>query len=300
MSSVPVEFYSKLKSVYNSAKESGSLVFSESTTEYKASNSFPYVITVVPHLKKKPSSELTSSENLEKEFNPFNPPDPSLVVLSDYSSNYAVVLNKFPIIPNHFLMITHIPFSQSLPLPPDDLLAAFELLRAANSQSGQRHLGFFNCGPSSGASVNHRHIQFLTVPTESQYRPFPDLIRDHQSMTADVKFEHIVVRLSDEVTLDAAYAKILARLLTVFKNLRMEGLQCDKSYNFIFTEEWAVGIPRSNKASDSGIGINGVGVVGMMLAKGADEVQKIDGHAEDIILDVGYPKSELQEGEYDY
>jgi ATP adenylyltransferase len=83
------------------------------------------------------------------------------------------VLNRFPIIANHFILAT-VPFKpQDEPLDADDLAATHACLRAweeedagpgggdAGGAAPRRLIAFFNMGPASGASQPHRHVQFL-------------------------------------------------------------------------------------------------------------------------------------------
>jgi sulfate adenylyltransferase (ADP) / ATP adenylyltransferase len=82
---------------------------------------------------------------------------------------HYLVLNKFPVIANHFILATR-PFApQTDLLEPADLGATLSCLRswsasAANGGSRKGRLfAFFNSGPESGASQAHRHVQFVPV-----------------------------------------------------------------------------------------------------------------------------------------
>jgi ATP adenylyltransferase len=76
--------------------------------------------------------------------------------------NYNLVLNKFPIIPDHFILATKSFKEQTGLLEEEDLGAAYACLRAYKD-NGKDLYGFFNSGEFSGASQAHRHIQFLPV-----------------------------------------------------------------------------------------------------------------------------------------
>jgi ATP adenylyltransferase len=93
----------------------------------------------------------------------------------DRPPSHVIVLNRFPIIANHFILAT-VPFKpQDEPLDADDLAATYACLRAweeeqdgasDDEEEGQprgkrRLIAFFNMGPLSGASQPHRHVQFL-------------------------------------------------------------------------------------------------------------------------------------------
>lgn len=75
-----------------------------------------------------------------------------------------LVLNKFPIIPNHFILATTEFKEQTDPLEASDLEASLALLEAWQQASSEKKLfAFFNSGKHSGASQRHRHVQFLPI-----------------------------------------------------------------------------------------------------------------------------------------
>jgi ATP adenylyltransferase len=76
------------------------------------------------------------------------------------------VLNKFPIIAEHFIIATKSNKKQTYVLEQDDLEATYACLKAWHDGTGskQRRLfAFFNSGDHSGASQPHRHLQFLPI-----------------------------------------------------------------------------------------------------------------------------------------
>lgn len=78
------------------------------------------------------------------------------------------MLNKFPIIRNHFILATKEWKSQSDLLEKGDLEACYTCIKAwddngDNGEGNGRLFAFFNSGPESGASQPHRHIQFLPI-----------------------------------------------------------------------------------------------------------------------------------------
>lgn len=85
---------------------------------------------------------------------------------------HVLVLNKFPVIPRHFILATKGFKKQTDLLERDDLEVAFACIQAWNStrqdqqdemQSEKKLFAFFNSGAESGASQPHRHLQFLPV-----------------------------------------------------------------------------------------------------------------------------------------
>lgn len=336
---VPSTFFETLTSTYEAAVKSGDLIFTPTSTQIESIDDINYVYSVIPTLKEKPNAikekakKEVEEESKEKEvsdskpFDPFDPPSPPLTVLPSYAEDYAVVLNKFAVVPRHFILITKKQEPQAAPLRPADLAAAFHLLRAANKQSSKRHIGFFNCGLNSGASVDHRHIQFLQLP--DNFEPWPDHIaKKHRAQYKDGErplvnsktpfFSHFLVPIDtqdSELEIDDhlgfRYSTLLSRILTTLRNAApietSSSTGNQVSYNLVFTEEWMLAVPRTAPDfidSDAGIslGINAVGVVGLLLAKGDGELNYIKEKGPiPIIQGVSLPSQDRNEDvDYDY
>lgn len=73
------------------------------------------------------------------------------------------MLNKFPVIAEHFIIATKANKPQTHVLEQDDLEATHACLRAWHADGRKRLFAFFNSGEHSGASQPHRHVQFLPV-----------------------------------------------------------------------------------------------------------------------------------------
>lgn len=314
---VPENFYSKLSDVYDTAVASRELFYMESTSKILIVNGINYSLAIAPSLESKPTPATDSDskeskpepEDLEKPFDPFDPPHPVLTVLEKFNEDYAVVLNKFAVVPRHFLLVTRDFVPQESPLRPQDLEASLQLLKAANKQSGKRHIGFFNCGINSGASVTHKHIQFLTLP--EGFKPFPDDVikskygRDYEAgqrplSNDSLSFAHFIVPLhevEDGDDLGFRYSTLLSRTLTTLRQHNAKPI----SYNFLFTEEWFMAVPRRAAESKEGFSINAVGAIGMLLVKNDEEFKRIEELSpESILEEVGLPSHDEDDIEYDY
>jgi ATP adenylyltransferase len=162
---------------------------------------------------------------------------------------HVIVLNRFPIIANHFILAT-MPFKpQDAPLDADDLAATHASIRAWEEQSGvadeaaeeggpprkPRLIAFFNMGPLSGASQPHRHVQFLPeedvragMPADDDgasppWRPLIDMLAGaettatgaaagHEAVAPPfVHFREALPRDASPAALHGAYARLLAR-----------------------------------------------------------------------------------------
>jgi ATP adenylyltransferase len=83
-------------------------------------------------------------------------------LITEWAPSHNLVLNKFAINANHFILATKEWKEQTHLLEPDDLGATFECIKAYQDD-GEDLFAFFNSGEHSGASQPHRHIQFLPV-----------------------------------------------------------------------------------------------------------------------------------------
>ncbi|KAF2031284.1 Ap4A phosphorylase-like protein II [Setomelanomma holmii] len=155
---------------FNSAKASSSLLFSPTEVAIiRTSSGVPFQLRYCPSLAKKPTPNKDEGTP-KKKIDPFDKPPPALHV-TDIPGNkpsHLLVLNKFPIIAEHFILATKLNKRQTNVLERDDLEVTYACLEAweAEQDSQQRRLyAFFNSGEHSGASQPHRHLQFL--PLES-------------------------------------------------------------------------------------------------------------------------------------
>jgi ATP adenylyltransferase len=103
----------------------------------------------------------------KQKIDPFDNPPPALHVADVPAADptHLIVVNKFPIIKEHFILATKKNKKQTHFLEQDDLEATYACLRKwAEASGGEQQLfAFFNSGDHSGASQPHRHLQFLPV-----------------------------------------------------------------------------------------------------------------------------------------
>lgn len=117
-----------------------------------------------PTLAKKPTPK-EDDATPKKKIDPFENPPPALHVADIPTSNpsHLLVLNKFPIIAEHFILATKANKKQTHLLEQDDLEATYACLKAWRDGTESKLFAFFNSGAHSGASQPHRHLQFLPV-----------------------------------------------------------------------------------------------------------------------------------------
>lgn len=102
----------------------------------------------------------------KKPFDPFENPPPALKI-TDLGPAHFLVLNKFAVVPEHFILATAAFKQQTDVLEADDLACTLACIDAYEGQQegggGGGLFAFFNGGEHSGASQPHRHIQLLPV-----------------------------------------------------------------------------------------------------------------------------------------
>ncbi|KAL5336732.1 HIT-like domain-containing protein [Aspergillus crustosus] len=176
---------------FNAAKDAGHLIFSQTHLEILRPGGVPYQLRYCPALANKPTGKPKPDEaSAEKRFDPFENPSPDLVIAHIPKENptHFLVLNKFPVIPNHFILATTNWREQTDILDKEDLAAVYACIIAwgdENQQDGskpRRLFAFFNSGYESGASQPHRHLQFIPVEAMAQddetgtWRPLIDTV----------------------------------------------------------------------------------------------------------------------------
>ncbi|KAJ5218179.1 ATP adenylyltransferase C-terminal [Penicillium cinerascens] len=156
---------------FKAAKEGGHLVFSP--TQLSIINAgIPYQLRYCPALAKKPNGLKPTGSKTPKP-DPFENPSPDLLIATFPPSNptHALVLNKFPVIPNHFILSTTALKSQTDLLELSDLEATYACISSWSQNHNGRLFAFFNSGDDSGASQPHRHLQFLPVEAMADQNP---------------------------------------------------------------------------------------------------------------------------------
>lgn len=120
-----------------------------------------------PALAAKPKEKVPDWSKPKSKADPFAKPGPELFIsdVPKEEPSHSLVLNKFPVIPNHFIIATKANLPQTDILEEADLSATYACINAWEEASGDdedgRLFAFFNSGDHSGASQVHRHLQFL-------------------------------------------------------------------------------------------------------------------------------------------
>ncbi|KAI9873920.1 MAG: bifunctional AP-4-A phosphorylase/ADP sulfurylase, partial [Pleopsidium flavum] len=179
-----------VKQKYDAAKAAQSLIFSSTDLALVRVAGLPFQLRYCPALSQKPVQNDHSSERspLSEKPDPFAEPSSDLLItqIPKEESSHILVLNKYPVISQHFILATKAFKEQTDLLEECDLTTAFNCLKAwascPNQSSVPKKLfAFFNSGLHSGASQPHRHIQFLPVEKmeDAQAAAGWSLLSDH-------------------------------------------------------------------------------------------------------------------------
>ncbi|KAI6365237.1 hypothetical protein MCOR21_001381 [Pyricularia oryzae] len=155
-----------VRSTFARAKASGDVNFYPTQAAVLHVNSIPFQLRFSPSLANKPKPPKPTNPDGggggTKPFDPFADPPAALVVSKLEPPAHYLVLNKFAIVPEHFILATTAFAAQTDLLDAADLAAARACVDAYGEADGGLFV-FFNCGEHSGASQAHRHLQLLPV-----------------------------------------------------------------------------------------------------------------------------------------
>lgn len=295
-----------IQSKYTEAYDNKALSFSDGDTSIQCNseNGMMYWIRYVPTLLTKPERGDTPANS-----DPLGEHEPELLVLQNMDiieREYKLVLNKFPIMPNHSLLITNAYRHQNGMLTPSDLIKCYTLLEQVDT-STERHFIIFNCGPESGSSQNHKHLQLLQFV--DGFIPFQDkLCNDVEPFLPSAKlaplqdrfvsFAHFVVPLPDAPTEDylmTCYVSLFQHMLTFANNNNNNKNEPPVSYNFILTRDWLCLVPRSSiRARSLPVGFNSLGYIGLVIIKEEGTLLKVKENPDIIdtlLLECGFPNA---------
>ncbi|PWN48619.1 hypothetical protein IE53DRAFT_363747 [Violaceomyces palustris] len=168
---------------YSLAIDSGDAFYYPSTItkieDHTSGSKIVWQIRTVPALLKKPKAEEgeqakpASGDDSKNKAAPQSRQNPTDVFAPPYVPNlhvkdlddHVVLLNKFCVVPEHFLLVTKEFQPQQSPPPPSSLALVYRIINSHRSRNGESELlGFYNCGQLSGASQPHRHFQFIQLP----------------------------------------------------------------------------------------------------------------------------------------
>jgi len=226
--------------------------------------------------------------------NPFLPHDPDQVV-APINATHRCLFNRFPSLENQLLLVTRRAEHQHHGLTEADIDALRIGLGAVDG------LVYYNRGPHSGASQDHKHLHL--IPFGTLRVPFEPLMDeagtdiDRWLTVPRFTFAHAFRRLRPAWWRDAAGNHYLSDLHA--ESLERVGRDRAASYALLITRSWYLLAPRRALAFQ-GLQYNSVAFVGVFFVRDAAHRQKLFGIGPmNLLRELGYPVSEssLSRGE---
>ena len=216
--------------------------------------------------------------------NPFLPYDPDLFVC-EVSGSHLCLLNKFNVVDHHLLLVTRHFEPQENMLTYTDFEALWICLNEIDG------IAFFNCGPASGASQPHRHLQLVPLPMSEAPDPYPFKPLFAARTGAEIEhlpslpFRHAVMSIRRD-SLDAP--ETLAERTQAQYGLLLDAVgltpidldqavRASGSYNLLLTREWMMIVPRARECFGT-ISINALAFVGSLFVKNREELAEVVKH----------------------
>ncbi|KAE8151088.1 HIT-like protein [Aspergillus avenaceus] len=307
---------------FTTAKEAGHLLFSQ-THLSTIHAGIPYQLRYCPALANKPSGAPNPEKSSSKpKFDPFQDPSPDLLIAQIPRENptHVLVLNKFPVIPNHFILATKAWKPQTDILEKGDLEATYACVKAwgeehqAKGTDPQRLFAFFNSGNESGASQPHRHLQFLPVEAMAEgdtgsWRPLIDVVASQPKSSgseyqtaAEIPFAHFALPIPPNPSAEVLHSIYLSLYKAAVataqgrsaSHSRTTSGEAAISYNLALTDSVMLICPRrsesaqirvdsatSKDVAEAGVvALNGTVLAGTLMVKAEAEWNELRRHPE--------------------
>ncbi|WP_062261863.1 DUF4922 domain-containing protein [Endozoicomonas arenosclerae] len=249
---IPGRLWNRLSEVSDSARSSGHLKSSKTDIEI-IQDGLPYEVRILSESRKKPNRTVAPSSQP----NPFLPYDPAMHV-ADLDTGHVLLLNKFNVVDNHYLIVTAEYEDQEQAFELKEFQAVSQLLPEFPQ------LVFYNSGRDAGASQPHRHLQSLPVnnlPIDCALTEIPE----KPGKLETLPYEHRIVKLSNEGCKQASeWLELYQKMIEELELNRNDGRL--QPYNFLMTDQWMMIIPRTGGRYES-ISVNALGYAGLLLVK---------------------------------
>ncbi|KAL4888180.1 bis-tetraphosphatase [Aspergillus ambiguus] len=318
------------------AKDAGHLLFSQTHLTTINVAGIPYQLRYCPALAKKPSGA-PKPDNKGPKPDPFQDPSPDLLIARIPRDNpsHILVLNKFPVIHNHFILATKDWKPQTDLLDKEDLDAAYACVRAWDDSTApqpKRLFAFFNSGDESGASQPHRHLQFLPVEDMQQggsptWQPLIEAVASSSAADGEsyrrlghVPFAHFALPIPPNPSADTLHriylslyrAALAAASVDSDHHAHRTTGPAAVSYNLGMTTSTMMICPRKSESArvpvDSAasqevveaglVSLNGTLLAGTLMVKAEaewDELRRNPESLADVLATIGFAHPDLRE-----
>ncbi|KAF2756559.1 HIT-like protein [Pseudovirgaria hyperparasitica] len=304
---------------FQSALAAKELIFSSTElTVIRTSSGLPFQLRYCPALAKKPTSTTPKSSATAKRVDPFEDPIELLHIASipPTDSSHVLVLNKYPVIRNHFILATKQNKPQTHQLEEDDLAITLQCIQDWERDGNRRLYAFFNSGAHSGASQPHRHLQFLPVESMSHQEGSASwtLMTDRIIASSEklLPFAYFHVKFTSDISpgqlhreylnlYNAAERSVRTYISSSCGDLQLHptgGGDLPISYNLAMTSEGLIIAPRRREGiavrddQEGFVALNGTVLSGSLMVKDALEyeiLQKRLHVLDELLISIGIP-----------
>lgn len=234
----------------------------------------PFCVRVAESLAGKPRAAPAAGA-AESPFLPLEGP----LFVGGLTATHAALLNKFPVLPEHLLIVTRRFVPQEAPLDRADFSA---LLRALAAVDG---VGFYNGGARAGASQAHKHLQLVPAPLGEgpERAPMEAALaglrrapggEEGLCVHPDLPFRHVFARLPEGACAEPESGARAAEGAWAVCRRALELDAHPRPYNLLATREGLLGVPRS-RGDVEGIPVNALGYAGALLVTREDDLERV-------------------------
>ncbi|MCJ1446037.1 MAG: hypothetical protein MMC23_006542 [Stictis urceolatum] len=202
-------------------------------------------------------------QNKKAPFNPFLDPREEEIVLREVGARHRLLMNKYCTTRPMLLLTTKDFRSQSEDLHREDFEACWATLKVLDGE--RPYMAIYNCGPESGNSQRHKHMQCF--PRFESAKLHPECKEARRSIEQGVyaisglPYQHFISYLEPSTSAYDLYKRYLT-LLSYAKEA-VKDQPGEPSHNVVLVQDWIMVTPRSH-AFREGIGSNATGTVGMI------------------------------------
>ena len=204
-------------------------------------------------------------KEMNKKADPFHPPFVEGQLICELFPSHNLLFNKFSFVKNHLLVTTKEYESQCSLMTFLDFIAVSKTMKAIDG------FAFYNSGPNSGYTVDHKHIQVLPL-TGLHYglmESIKERIKENSLVPSgeeggflmkEFRFRHIIRDFKDQnqKTPEKSAEIMLTNYLKALCSLENEDGKI--SYNLIWTQEWMFLALRDKKCALGDIGFSVFGL----------------------------------------
>lgn len=267
----------RVETVTRSALASGALVPIATQTRIVDSLGVPVELRYLDALARKDAERARGGDRpagQQRPFNPFLPYDLALFV-ADVGPDYVVILNKFPVVAHHVLLITREFVEQEAVVSCGDFVAIANLMAAMDG------VMFFNGGKTAGGSQSHRHFQWIpeALPIEAV---LPGQMATQPQQLTALPFRHAFVHChfdasSDPAAVGTHWYELFRQCCAMVGVTENDGKL--SPYNLLMTRRWMMVIPRTREFWEydgNSISINALGFGGCMLLRSPTLIDAVE------------------------